>query len=83
MKANSMRFNQQFHTIALALIAGSAFATTPVGAQTRDEALLAASTAEQTAVLRTLERLVNIETGTGNEEGSRCKTGVQVGVQFD
>ncbi|MEI8302251.1 MAG: glutamate carboxypeptidase [Burkholderiales bacterium] len=38
-------------------------------AQARDEALLASATAEQPAVLRTLERLVNIETGTGNAEG--------------
>ena len=38
-------------------------------AQARDEALLAAATAEQPAVVRTLERLVNIETGTGNAEG--------------
>jgi glutamate carboxypeptidase len=38
-------------------------------AQARDEALLTSATAEQPAVLRTLERLVNIETGTGNAEG--------------
>lgn len=35
----------------------------------RDEALLAAATAEQAATVKTLERLVNIETGTGNAEG--------------
>lgn len=38
-------------------------------AQTRDEALLAAATAEQAAVVQTLERLVNIETGTGTADG--------------
>ena len=37
--------------------------------QSRDEALLSAAMSEQSAVLKTLERLVNIETGTGNEEG--------------
>jgi glutamate carboxypeptidase len=37
--------------------------------QARDEALLGAAASEQPAVLKTLERLVNIETGTGNEEG--------------
>jgi glutamate carboxypeptidase len=31
----------------------------------KDDALLAAATAEQAAVVKTLERLVNIETGTG------------------
>ena len=35
----------------------------------RDAALLQAATAEQPAVVKTLERLVNIETGTGNAEG--------------
>jgi glutamate carboxypeptidase len=34
-----------------------------------DDALLGAANAEQPAVLRTLERLVNIETGTGDAEG--------------
>ena len=38
-------------------------------AQSRDDALLATATAEQPAVVKTLERLVNIETGTGNAEG--------------
>ncbi len=38
-------------------------------AQSRDEALLSAATAEQPAAVKTLERLVNIETGTGNAEG--------------
>jgi glutamate carboxypeptidase len=47
--------------IALALAAGTA--------QARDEALLRAATAEQPAVLQTLERLVLIETGSQNAEG--------------
>ncbi|NUZ06009.1 M20/M25/M40 family metallo-hydrolase [Schlegelella sp. ID0723] len=34
-----------------------------------DAALLAAATAEQPAVVKTLERLVNIETGTGDADG--------------
>ena len=38
-------------------------------AQTRDDALLAAATAEQPAVVKTLERLVNIETGSADAEG--------------
>lgn len=38
-------------------------------AQARDEGLLAAARAEQPAVVQTLERLVNIETGTGHAEG--------------
>ena len=40
----------------------------PAWSQARDEALLSATTAEQPAVLKTLERLVNIETGTGDED---------------
>ena len=38
-------------------------------AQAKDDALLAAATAEKPAVVSTLEKLVNIETGTGNAEG--------------
>ncbi len=38
-------------------------------AQTRNDALMAAATAEQAAVVKTLERLVNIETGTGDADG--------------
>ena len=45
------------------------FALCHAQAQTRDDALLASATAEQPAVVKTLERLVNIETGTGNAEG--------------
>jgi hypothetical protein len=38
-------------------------------AQKRDSVLFDAATAERAAVVKTLERLVNIETGTGNAEG--------------
>lgn len=56
-------------TRILMLLAAAATAWgTPVWAQ-KDESLLAAATAEQPAVVKTLERLVNIETGTGNAEG--------------
>lgn len=48
------------------LVAGLAHAQTP---PSRDEALFTAASAEQAAVVKTLERLVNIETGTGNAEG--------------
>jgi glutamate carboxypeptidase len=41
----------------------------PAAAQQRDDALFQAASAEQPAVVRTLESLVNIETGTGNAEG--------------
>lgn len=46
----------------------AALALLPAWAQ-RDESLLAAATAEQPAAVKTLERLVNIETGTGHAEG--------------
>jgi glutamate carboxypeptidase len=38
-------------------------------AQARDQALYASALAEQSAVIATLERLVNIETGTGDAKG--------------
>ncbi len=38
-------------------------------AAARDDALFAAASAEQPALVKTLERLVNIETGTGHAEG--------------
>jgi glutamate carboxypeptidase len=47
----------------------SLVATSPVGAQAVDKELLAAATAEKPAVIKTLERLVNIETGTDDEAG--------------
>jgi glutamate carboxypeptidase len=53
---------------AAAIAAMSAWALS-VSARPRDEAFLAAATAEQPAVVQTLEKLVNIETGTGNAEG--------------
>ena len=45
------------------LLAGQA------SAQARDDALLAAATQEKPALVRTLQALVNIETGTGDAEG--------------
>ena len=45
------------------------FVVNSVFAQARDDALLQAATASQGATVKTLERLVNIETGTGNAEG--------------
>ena len=50
-----------------ALAGSAADANPPAG--TPNAALLAAATAEKAATLATLERLVNIETGTGNAEG--------------
>ncbi|RYF71935.1 MAG: M20/M25/M40 family metallo-hydrolase, partial [Comamonadaceae bacterium] len=50
--------------VGTALLAPAAFAQ-----QKRDNALFDAATAEQPAVIKTLERLVNIETGTGDAEG--------------
>jgi len=55
--------------IARVLLTLSFLGLACASAQARDDALLASATAEQPAVLRTLERLVNIETGTGNAEG--------------
>ncbi|MEO9102941.1 MAG: glutamate carboxypeptidase [Burkholderiaceae bacterium] len=52
-----------------AALATTLLAAVPVHAQTRDEALMSAATAEKSAVIGTLEKLVNIETGTGNAEG--------------
>ena len=43
-------------------------------AQMRDDNLFAAATAEQGAAVKTLERLVNIETGTGNVDGMAAMT---------
>lgn len=52
----------------VALCAGLAIAAASP-AQTRDEALWAAATAEQAALLKTLERVVTIETGSGDAQG--------------
>lgn len=61
--------SKPFRSTALMLALGVALLHANVRAQTRDDALLATATAEQPAVVKTLERLVNIETGTGNAEG--------------
>lgn len=53
----------QWSFVAALFVANSALA------QARNDALLAAATAEQPAVVKTLERLVNIETGTGDADG--------------
>jgi glutamate carboxypeptidase len=55
----------------LTLLFGAALllAQASASAQGRDDSLLAAATAEQGAAVKTLERLVNVETGTGNVEG--------------
>ena len=55
-----------FKTAAVAALAAW---TLSVSAQPRDEALFTAATAEQPAVVKTLEKLVNIETGTGTADG--------------
>ena len=47
----------------------AAMAVGTASAQARDDALLAAATAEQAAVVKTLERLVNIETGSADATG--------------
>jgi len=54
---------------AIAALLAAAFVAPAAWSQARDEALFAAATAEQPAVVKTLERLVNIETGTGDAEG--------------
>jgi glutamate carboxypeptidase len=57
------------HLLARTLAAAAiGLALLPARAQ-RDDALLAAATAERPAAVQTLERLVNIETGTGHAEG--------------
>ena len=57
--------NSAFRRSSAALFLSACFLT-PSWGQSRDAALLSAATAEQAAVVQTLERLVNIETGTGN-----------------
>jgi glutamate carboxypeptidase len=54
---------------ALAAVLAGAFIAPAAVAQKRDNALFDAATAEQPALMKTLERLVNIETGTGDAEG--------------
>ncbi|MES2533654.1 MAG: glutamate carboxypeptidase [Pseudomonadota bacterium] len=53
----------------LAAALGAALFAPAAFAQKRDNVLFDAATAEQPAVLKTLETLVNIETGTGDSEG--------------
>ena len=57
------------HRRALAALLAAASLSSAAWSQTRDDALFSAATAEQPAVVKTLERLVNIETGTGDAEG--------------
>jgi len=59
-----------FHRSLLAALLGTALlAPAAFAQQKRDNALFDAATAEQPAVVKTLEKLVNIETGTGDAEG--------------
>lgn len=62
---------RQLPTLLPTLLVGAALflAQASASAQGRDDSLLAAATAEQAAAVKTLERLVNVETGTGNAEG--------------
>ena len=59
-----------FHrTLAASLLGTALLAPAAFAQQKRDNALFDAATAEQPAVIKTLEKLVNIETGTGDAEG--------------
>lgn len=58
-----------FPRSALAALLVTAFIAPAAWSQTRDQALFDAATAEKPAVIKTLETLVNIETGTGDAEG--------------
>jgi glutamate carboxypeptidase len=60
----------------LCAVALLAVTTSSVFAQTKDEALLLAATQEQSSVLKTLERLVGIETGSANIEGLNALGGL-------
>lgn len=64
-----MTTQNYFKHHARALLGAGLLATSLSWAQGRDDSLLAAATAEQPAVVKTLERLVNIETGTGTTDG--------------
>ena len=62
--------NKSFHwKIRAAMALATAVIASAGWAQARNDKLFAAATAEQPATVKTLERLVNIETGTGNAEG--------------
>jgi glutamate carboxypeptidase len=67
MTRPAYRFSFSSHALlaGLLLAASSQHAL----AQQRDEALFKAATDEQPALVKTLEQLVNIETGTGDAEG--------------
>ncbi|MGI4779248.1 MAG: glutamate carboxypeptidase [Janthinobacterium lividum] len=58
-----------FRFSVIAALAGAALLAVPAWAQKRDNALFDAATGEQPAVVKTLEHLVHIETGTGDAEG--------------
>jgi glutamate carboxypeptidase len=60
-------FTSQAFAYALAICLAGPSAS--VFSQTKDEALLAAATADQANVLKTLERLVNIESGSKQFDG--------------
>ena len=66
----SLRQHFKHHVVTtLTALATGLLASSLAWSQSRDDALLAAATAEQPAVVKTLERLVNIETGTGTADG--------------
>ena len=58
-----------FRRTALVALLATGFMAPAAFAQKRDNVLFEAATAEQPAVVKTLEQLVNFETGTGNAEG--------------
>ena len=58
-----------FRRTALVALLATGFIAPAAFAQKRDNVLFEAATAEQPAVVKTLEQLVNFETGTGNAEG--------------
>lgn len=60
---------QHARVLAISACLAASVAASASWAQTRNDALFAAATAEQPATVKTLERLVNIETGTGNADG--------------
>ncbi len=64
-----LRFPRSTRSSLLAAALGTALLAPAAFAQKRDNVLFDAATAEQPAVLKTLETLVNIETGTGDAEG--------------
>ena len=60
----------EFHrTLVASLLGAALLAPAAFAQQKRDNALFDAATAEQPAVIKTLEKLVNIESGTGDAEG--------------